>query len=70
MWMEIWGKERCIKESSEGARRHGRPRYVWKDIIKINRKQILREGVTGINLAEDKDQWQVIVYTVIKGQVS
>jgi hypothetical protein len=29
---------------------------MWKDIIKINLKEILREGVKWINLAEEKDQ--------------
>jgi len=73
--MEMWqegGKERFIKETSEGRRPLGRARYIyiWKDIFKISLRQILLEGVTLINLAEDKHQWQVLVYTVIKGRVS
>jgi len=49
VWMEMWhegGKEKFIKETSDGGRPLGRIRYIWKDIIKINLKQILREDVT------------------------
>jgi hypothetical protein len=64
------GKEKCIKETSKGGRPLGRARYIWKDIIKINFKEMLREGVKWINLTEDKDQWQALVYAVIKGRIS
>ena len=57
-------------ETSEGRRPLGRARYLWKDIIKINLKEILWEGVTWINLADDKNQWQVLVNTAIEGWVS
>jgi hypothetical protein len=71
--MEMWhagGKESCIKETYEGGRPLGRAMYIWKYIMKINLQEILREGVTLTNLVEDKDQWQVLVYTVIRGRVS
>jgi hypothetical protein len=43
MWHAGGGEERCIKETSEGGRPFGRTRYIWKDIIKINLKEILRD---------------------------
>jgi hypothetical protein len=45
-------------------------KFIWKDIIILNLKEILREVVTWINLAEDKGQWQVFVNKVIRGRVS
>jgi hypothetical protein len=74
VWTEKWqaggGGEDCIKGTSEGRTPFGRARCIWKAIIKINIKELLWEGVTWINLAEDKDQWQVLANTVIKGWIS
>jgi hypothetical protein len=53
----------------EGKRALGRPRRRWEDI-----KMILTEMGWGdldwINLAEDKDQWLVVVNTIINLRAS
>jgi hypothetical protein len=44
--------------------------YRRKDIVKLNLKEILREGVAWINLYDDKDQWQILVNTIVRGRPS
>jgi hypothetical protein len=43
---------------SEGKRSLGRPRYWWGDNIGMDLKEIGREGVDWIHLAQDRVQWR------------
>jgi len=43
----------------------GRHRCRWEDNIRINLREIGWEGVDWMHLAQDKDQWQDLVCTVV-----
>jgi hypothetical protein len=47
---------------SEGKRPRGRPRFRWKDSIRIDRLG----SVDCMYLAEDRDQWRAFVNTVME----
>jgi hypothetical protein len=49
----------------EGKRPLGRPRCRWVDNIKVHLRQIRWGGMHWINLAQDRDQWRVLVNTVM-----
>jgi hypothetical protein len=49
-------------------RPHGRHRLRWKD-IRTDLREIRREGVNWIHLAQDKDQWRTLVNTVMNLRV-
>jgi hypothetical protein len=49
----------------DGKRPLGRPRCRWEYNIIIDLTEIRWEGVDWIHLAEDRDQWLVLVNTVI-----
>jgi hypothetical protein len=51
--------------SSEVKTPHGRPRHRWKDNIKMDLREIGWEGVHWILLAQDRDQFQAVVNTVM-----
>jgi hypothetical protein len=42
-----------------------RPRRRWEDNIRMDLTEIGWEGVDWIHLAQDRDQWRVIVNTVM-----
>jgi hypothetical protein len=42
----------------------GRPRRRWVDNIKIHLREIEWNGMDGIDLAKDEDQWRALVNTV------
>jgi hypothetical protein len=46
---------------SEGERPLGRPRHRWEDSIKMHLKEIKLQGVVWLHLAQDRDQWQVLL---------
>jgi len=45
----------------EGKSPLGRPMRRWEDNIKMDHREIRREGVEWIYLAQDRDQWRVLV---------
>jgi hypothetical protein len=49
----------------DGKREFARPRHGWED-IRIDPTEIGWEGVDWIHLAQDRDQWQVLVNTVLE----
>jgi hypothetical protein len=53
----------------EGKRPLGRPRSRWLDNIKMDLREIGRDGMDWIDLAEDRDQWRALVNTVMKLRV-
>jgi hypothetical protein len=48
-----------------GKRPLGRPRRRWVDNIKMDLREIGRNGMDWIDLAQDSDEWRVLVNTVI-----
>jgi hypothetical protein len=56
-------------ETPERKRPPGRPRCRWVDKIKIDLREIGWGGMDWIDLAQDRDQWRVLVNTVMKLQV-
>jgi hypothetical protein len=59
---------RALVGELEGKRPHGQPRHRCKKNIKMNLIEI-RWGYEPIYLAQDRDQWQALVNTVMKLQV-
>jgi hypothetical protein len=49
----------------EGKRLLGRPRRRWVDSIKINLREIGRDGVYWIDLAQEREQWRAVGSTVM-----
>jgi hypothetical protein len=56
-------------EKSEGRRPLGRSRRRWEDNIRMDLTEIGCEGVDWVHLAEDRDQWQALVNTVMNLRV-
>jgi hypothetical protein len=53
----------------DGKRPLGRLRRRWVDNIKMDLGEIGWDGMDWIDLAQDRDQWRVLVNTVIKLRV-
>jgi hypothetical protein len=56
---------RILVGQSEGKRPLGQLRRRWEDNIKMDLKAIGWEGADWIYLARDRDQWWVLVNTVM-----
>jgi hypothetical protein len=55
---------------TEGRRPQGRPRHRWVDKIKMDLREIGWDGVDWIDMVQDRDQWRVLVNTVMNVRVS
>jgi hypothetical protein len=53
----------------QGKRPLGRPRHRWEYGIRMYLREIGWEGVEWVQLAQDKDRWQVVVNVVLNLQV-
>jgi hypothetical protein len=53
----------------EGKIPLGRPRRRWEDNIIMDLRKMVWEGADCMHLAEGRDQWRVLVNTVITFQV-
>jgi hypothetical protein len=53
----------------EGKRPLGRPRHRWEDGIRMDLREIGWGTVESIQLAQDRDQWQALVDTVMNLRV-
>jgi hypothetical protein len=53
----------------EGKRPLERPRRRWVDNIKMDLREIGRDGMDCIDLAQDTDQWRALVNTVMNLRV-
>jgi hypothetical protein len=53
----------------EGKRPLGRPMCRWEDNMRIDLREIGWEGVDWVHLAQDRDQWWAVVYTVMNLRV-
>jgi hypothetical protein len=56
---------RVLLGKPERKRPLRRPRRRWEDMIRIDVREIGWSGVEWIQLAQDRDQWQVLVNTVM-----
>jgi hypothetical protein len=59
------GAYRTSVGKPEGRRPLGRPRRRWEDNIKMDLREVGWGGVDWIDLAEDRDRWRALVYTVM-----
>jgi hypothetical protein len=50
---------------AKGEMPRGRTRHRWED-IKMDLRNIMLEGVDWINFVQDRNQWQVLVNTVMQ----
>jgi len=57
-------------EKPEEKKKVGRPRYIWKDNIKVDLKGIRWDSMDWIHLSQDRDQWQAVMNTVMNLWVS
>jgi hypothetical protein len=53
----------------KGKRPLGRPRRRWVDNIKIDLREIGWDGMDWMDLAQDRDQWRVLVNKVMNLRV-
>jgi hypothetical protein len=56
---------RVLVGKPEGKRPLGRPRRMWVNNIKMDIEEIGWYGVDWIDMAQDREQWRVIVSTVM-----
>jgi hypothetical protein len=56
---------RILVGNPEGKRPLGRPRRRWVDNIKMTLREIGWDGMDWIDLAQDRDQWRVLVNSVM-----
>jgi hypothetical protein len=56
---------RLLVGKLEGKRSLGRPRRRWVDNIKMDLREIGWGRMDWIDLAQDRDQWRVLVNTVM-----
>jgi hypothetical protein len=64
------GAYRALVEKPEGRRPLGRPRRRWEDNITMDLREVGCGGADWINLAQDRDTWRALVYTVMNLRVS
>jgi hypothetical protein len=60
---------RILVEKPERKRPLGRSRRRWVDNIKMDLREIGWDGMDWIELVQDRDQWRVLVNTVMNLQV-
>jgi hypothetical protein len=53
----------------EGKRPLGRPRFRWEDNIKMHHRERGWCGMDWIDLAQDLDQWSLLVNTVMNFRI-
>jgi hypothetical protein len=61
---------RILEGKTEGKRRLGRPRRRCVNNIKIDLRDIVWDDMDWIDLAQDRDQWKVLVNTIMNLRVS
>jgi hypothetical protein len=61
--------QRILVVKPEGKRPLGRPRLRWMDNIKMYLRKIRWSGMECIDLAQDRDQWRVLVNTAMNLRV-
>jgi hypothetical protein len=66
---EVRGAYNILVGRPEGRRPLGRPRCRWEDNIKMDLREIVFGDVDWINLAQDRDRWRALVFTVMNLRV-
>jgi hypothetical protein len=56
---------RILMGKPEEERPLGRPRRRWVDSITMDLRKMGRDGVDWIDLAQGRNQWRALVYTVM-----
>ena len=56
---------RVLVRKPEGKGPLGKPRCRWEDNIKLDLQEVGCEGMDRIELAQDSDRWQALVYAVM-----
>jgi hypothetical protein len=54
-----------LVEKPERKRPLGKLRHTWEDNIKMDLREIGREGVDCTHLTQDRDQWRAVVNTIM-----
>jgi hypothetical protein len=62
---EMRNAYKILVEKSEGKRPLGRPRCRWNDSVRIGLMEVGWGCVDLIVLVQDRDQWRVVVNTVM-----
>jgi hypothetical protein len=60
---------RILVGKPEGKRSLGRHRRGWEDTIKMDLREMGWSGIDWIDVAQDRDQWRALVYTVMNLRV-
>jgi hypothetical protein len=68
-WRKVQNKELYALYSSP-RRPLERPRRRWEDNIKMDLREVGWGSVDWIELAQDKDRWRALVYTVMNLRVA
>jgi len=63
-------KKRLLAVQPEGKRPLGRPRCRWEDNIKMDVKELGREGLGWIDLVEGRNKWWAAMNMAMNHQVS
>jgi hypothetical protein len=63
------GAYKALVVKPEGRRPLGRPRRRWEDNIKMDLREVGWGGADWIDLAQDRDRWRALVYTVMNLRV-
>jgi hypothetical protein len=64
------GAYRALVGKLEGRKPLGRPRRRLEDNIKMDLREVGWGGAHWIDLAEDRDRWRALVYTVMNLRVA
>jgi hypothetical protein len=60
---------KILVSKPEGKRPLRRPRHRWEDDIRMDLREVGWEGVDWMHMSQDRDQWRVLLNTVINFQV-
>jgi hypothetical protein len=60
---------RILVGKPEGKRPLGRPRRRWVDNIKMDLREMGRDGADWMDMAQDREQWRALVNTVLNLRV-
>jgi hypothetical protein len=63
------GGYRALVGKPEGRRPLRRLRRRWEDNIKMDPREVGWGGIDWIDLAQDRDRWRALVYTVMSLRV-
>ena len=62
------GVHRVLVGKPEGKRPLGRPRHRWEDNIKMDLREVGKDGYW-MELAQNRDRWRALVNTVMNFRV-